>query len=209
MLAAASIGAIWTGVSPDTGVTAVLERLVQIEPKVLFVDNAVRYNGKVHGSYEKVKGILVGLKGLRACAVFDTVEGSEMKIEGLELANGKAWKYEDFIERQVFLLLLPHVTPLSETDRVKLQRRRSLYTTQVRSTTSIAPALYLIFQWHNWSPEMHRPLCGRHVDPAQERAHPPLRHPSLRPNAVLHYYNMDDVALAHILARSRSYNNSL
>jgi acetoacetyl-CoA synthetase len=46
MLAAASIGAVWTGVSPDTGVTAVLERLVQIQPKVLFVDNAVVYNGK-------------------------------------------------------------------------------------------------------------------------------------------------------------------
>ncbi len=32
MLATTSIGAIWTGISPDTGVSAVLERLVQIEP---------------------------------------------------------------------------------------------------------------------------------------------------------------------------------
>jgi len=32
MLAATSIGAIWTGISPDTGVSAVLDRLVQIEP---------------------------------------------------------------------------------------------------------------------------------------------------------------------------------
>ncbi len=46
MLAAASIGAIWTGISPDNGVSAVLDRLAQIGPKVLFVDNAATYNGK-------------------------------------------------------------------------------------------------------------------------------------------------------------------
>ncbi|KAK0111098.1 hypothetical protein ONS95_001475 [Cadophora gregata] len=98
MLATASIGAIWTGVSPETGVTAVLERLVQIEPKVLFVDNAVGYNGKVHGSYAKVKDILEGLNGLKACVMFETVKGYEMKTDGLSLPRGKAWKYEDFIE---------------------------------------------------------------------------------------------------------------
>ena len=41
MLAATALGAVWTAVSPDTGVTAVVERLVQIEPVVLFADNAV------------------------------------------------------------------------------------------------------------------------------------------------------------------------
>jgi len=108
MLAAASIGAIWTGVSPDTGVTAVLERLVQIEPKVLFMDNAVRYNGKVHGSYGKVKEILVGLKGLEACVMFETVKGYEMNTEGLDLVNGKMWRYEEFVNRYV---PFNHVTP--------------------------------------------------------------------------------------------------
>lgn len=106
MLAASSIGAIWTGVSPDTGVTAVLERLVQIEPKVLFVDNAVGYNGKVHGSYAKVKDILAGLKGLKACVMFETVKGFEVKTDGLTLPNGNVWKYKDFVKRLVMLLLL-------------------------------------------------------------------------------------------------------
>jgi len=99
MLAAASIGAIWTGVSPDTGVTAVLERLVQIGPKVLLVDNAVRYNGKAHGSYQKVKEIVEGLTGLQACVVFETVKDLETKIEGLDPDEGKAWKYDEFVER--------------------------------------------------------------------------------------------------------------
>ncbi|KAK6580551.1 hypothetical protein PZA11_006787 [Diplocarpon coronariae] len=97
MLAAASIGAVWTGVSPDTGVTAVLERLVQIEPKVLFVDNAVGYNNKVHGSHAKVTEILEGLQGLKACVMFETVKGFEMKTEGLALSGGEVWKYPDFV----------------------------------------------------------------------------------------------------------------
>lgn len=103
MLAAASIGAIWTGVSPDTGVTAVLERLVQISPRVLLVDNAVRYNGKVHGSYRKVNEIVDGLsgKGLKHCVVFETVKGAELKTEGLKPSGGEVWTYDEFVKRWV------------------------------------------------------------------------------------------------------------
>ena len=60
-LAASSLGAIWTAVSPDTGVTAVLDRMVQIEPTLLFTDNAVMYNGKTHPVLPKVKDIVEGL----------------------------------------------------------------------------------------------------------------------------------------------------
>jgi acetoacetyl-CoA synthetase len=101
MLAAATIGAVWTGVSPDTGVTAVLDRLVQIEPRILFVDNAVRYNGKVHSSAAKVKEIVASLKKLEHCVVFQTVEGSDMAMENLTVVSGKAWTYADFIKRYV------------------------------------------------------------------------------------------------------------
>ncbi|CZS91872.1 related to acetoacetyl-CoA synthetase [Rhynchosporium agropyri] len=111
MLATASIGAIWTGVSPDTGVTAVLERLIQIEPKVLFVDNAVGYNGKVHGSLAKVKEILAGLSGLKACVMFETVKGFEMKTEELSLPGGKVWKYEDFADKSSAPLEFNHLPP--------------------------------------------------------------------------------------------------
>lgn len=113
MLAATSIGAIWTGVSPDTGVTAVLDRLVQIEPKVLFVDNAVRYNGKVHSSSSKVKEIVNGLRGLQHLVVFETVEGIETGIDSLELATGtKAWEYEDFAKSSPDQTIAQEFTPL-------------------------------------------------------------------------------------------------
>jgi len=98
MLATASIGAVWTGVSPDTGVTAVLERLVQIEPAVLFVDNAVYYNGKVHSSYQKTVEIVQGLAGLKAIVMFETVNEYEMNISGLN-GKRKAYTYDQFINR--------------------------------------------------------------------------------------------------------------
>lgn len=97
MLATASIGAVWTGVSPDTGVTAVLERLVQIEPVVLFVDNAVYYNGKVHSSYQKTADIIKNLSDLKAIVMFETVKSYDMSISGLGSGKRKAWTYDDFV----------------------------------------------------------------------------------------------------------------
>ncbi|MBX2867984.1 MAG: acetoacetate--CoA ligase [Acidiferrobacterales bacterium] len=47
-LATASIGAIWSSCSPDFGVKGVMERFVQIEPKVLFTIDGYHYNGKSH-----------------------------------------------------------------------------------------------------------------------------------------------------------------
>lgn len=98
MLAASSLGAIWTAVSPDTGVTAVLDRMVQIEPVVLVTDNAVVYNGKQHPVLPKVREIVEGLPTLKAVVVFETVPSMGSNIEGLsgELAK-KAFTYADFI----------------------------------------------------------------------------------------------------------------
>ena len=45
-LAAASLGAIWTSVSPDFGERAVLDRFGQTRPKVLFAATSTRYAGK-------------------------------------------------------------------------------------------------------------------------------------------------------------------
>jgi acetoacetyl-CoA synthetase len=47
MLAAASLGAVWSSCSPDFGEQAVLDRFGQIRPRVLFVADQYRYAGKV------------------------------------------------------------------------------------------------------------------------------------------------------------------
>lgn len=101
MLAATSIGAIWTGVSPDTGVHAVLDRLVQIEPVILFADNAVAYNGKVHDGYEKTKAIVKELRELRAVVIFETVPEHEISLADLDVGKGTAMTYHDFLNSYV------------------------------------------------------------------------------------------------------------
>ncbi len=45
-LACASIGAVWSSCSPDMGVSVVVDRFQQIEPKVLFAVEGYGYNGK-------------------------------------------------------------------------------------------------------------------------------------------------------------------
>ena len=46
MLAATSIGAIWSSASPDFGASGVLDRFGQIEPKIFLSVDGYRYNGK-------------------------------------------------------------------------------------------------------------------------------------------------------------------
>jgi acetoacetyl-CoA synthetase len=98
MLSAVSIGAIWTGVSPDTGVHAVLDRLQQIEPVLVFADNAVIYNGKTHDVHEKVRDVVQELHNLKAVVIFKTVESHGVNLSELNVSMGKAWTYDDFIK---------------------------------------------------------------------------------------------------------------
>ncbi|PYH99348.1 acetoacetyl-CoA synthase [Aspergillus ellipticus CBS 707.79] len=97
MLATTSIGAFWTGVSPDTGVHAVLERLKQIEPKILFADNASLYNGKVHGADAKLRQLVPGLPDLEHLVVFKTVQSFEVDLQGLKPLQGNVSSYESFL----------------------------------------------------------------------------------------------------------------
>lgn len=62
VLSAATVGAIMTLSSPDIGVKGVLDRLQQVEPKIVFYDSTATYNGKTVTLSQKVKDIYNGLK---------------------------------------------------------------------------------------------------------------------------------------------------
>lgn len=96
-LSAISLGAIWTAVSPDTGVTAVLDRMKQIEPKLLFTDNASFYNSKAHPTLPKVVEIAAALPSLTSVVVFNTVRTESMDVSTVKLASGQAYTWEAFI----------------------------------------------------------------------------------------------------------------
>jgi acetoacetyl-CoA synthetase len=57
MLAATSIGAVWSSCSPDFGVSGVLDRFGQIQPRVLFVADGYRYNDREIDSLDRVREI--------------------------------------------------------------------------------------------------------------------------------------------------------
>ncbi len=65
MLAASSIGAIWTSCSPDFGVQGVLDRFSQIEPSVFICVDAYLYNGKVFNCIEKNQKIISELSSVK------------------------------------------------------------------------------------------------------------------------------------------------
>ncbi|GAB1392872.1 acetoacetate--CoA ligase [Rhodocyclaceae bacterium] len=69
MLAAASIGAVFTSASPDFGVQGVLDRFSQVAPRLLFVADGYYYNGKSYDSLAKVKDIVAGLPSLQKTIV--------------------------------------------------------------------------------------------------------------------------------------------
>lgn len=62
MLAATSLGAIWTSCSPDFGIQGVIDRFGQVKPKVLFTVSNYLYNGKVIDCRSKIEEISLQLE---------------------------------------------------------------------------------------------------------------------------------------------------
>ncbi|HVA56099.1 MAG TPA: acetoacetate--CoA ligase [Gammaproteobacteria bacterium] len=73
MLAAASLGAIWSSCSPDFGINGVLDRFGQIEPKILFTCDGYIYAGKTVDSLERIRGALEKLPSVQKLVVISYV----------------------------------------------------------------------------------------------------------------------------------------
>lgn len=69
MLAAVSLGAVWSSASPDFGVTGVVDRFGQIEPKLLVTCDGYWYAGKSIPILAKVGEIAAALPSLRKTIV--------------------------------------------------------------------------------------------------------------------------------------------
>ncbi len=89
MLAAASIGAIFSSASPDFGVQGVLDRFGQIAPKVLFACDGYFYNGKAIDCLGKVAEIAARMPSLERVVVVPYAGGGDMSAvkNGLSLAD--------------------------------------------------------------------------------------------------------------------------
>lgn len=95
MLAATSVGAIWSSCATDIGAQAALDRLGQIEPKVLFTVNGYFYKGKTFSSLSNAAEIVKGIPSLKKVVVVSyTDEPPDLR------PIPHAERYEDFLARE-------------------------------------------------------------------------------------------------------------
>ncbi|MGC8811888.1 MAG: acetoacetate--CoA ligase, partial [bacterium] len=95
MLAATSIGAVWSSCATDIGSQAALDRLGQVEPKVLFTVNGYYYKGKIFNSLVNAAEVAKGIPSLNKVVVTAyTDEKPDLK----HIPNA-IW-FEDFLAKE-------------------------------------------------------------------------------------------------------------
>jgi acetoacetyl-CoA synthetase len=93
MLAATSVGAVWACCGAELGSGAVLDRLGQIAPKVLFAADGYVYKGKNFNILPNVERVIDGVPSLKK-VVLTSHFGSEPKLVGPAGSVG----FDDFIK---------------------------------------------------------------------------------------------------------------
>ncbi|QRR02713.1 acetoacetate--CoA ligase [Dyadobacter sandarakinus] len=73
-LAVNAVGAVWSCCSPDFGKTAILERFLQIEPKVLFVADGYVYNGKTYDMTSFAQELSSALKTVKDTVLINNID---------------------------------------------------------------------------------------------------------------------------------------
>lgn len=70
MLATTSLGAIWSSCSPDFGSAAIIDRLGQIEPKVVFICDGHTYQHKPHSAADKIQEIIEHIPSIQTLVIY-------------------------------------------------------------------------------------------------------------------------------------------
>jgi acetoacetyl-CoA synthetase len=90
-LAAASLGAIWSNCPVEMTSRSVLDRLTQIEPKVLFASCGYWYGGKRHNRREVVEEIVAGLPTLKNLVVIGNADEDSAALTLPAQAISRRW----------------------------------------------------------------------------------------------------------------------
>ncbi len=108
LLAASSIGAIWSSCSPDFGFQGVMDRFGQIQPRVLFCADGYFYNGKTYSSLERAAQVARQIKSIEKVVVVPfTTESPDLSL----VPNAVGWNDlldRDFVEPQFAQLPFDH-----------------------------------------------------------------------------------------------------
>ncbi len=182
MLAAASLGAVWSSCSPDFGEQGVLDRFGQIEPVRLHRARRLLVQRQAERRDRQ------GAGGAGEAA--ERPPGDHRRLSRHGQAGGDR-----------------HAAAPSTLDDA-LAPFEAKDVTFERLPFS-PPALHPVFVGHDRHPEMHRPLGRRHAAPAPQGAAAPWRPRGRRPPLLFHHLRLDDVELAGFRPRLRRHAAAL
>jgi acetoacetyl-CoA synthetase len=112
MLAAASIGAVWSSCSPDFGEQGVLDRFGQIEPVIFIVPDGYWYNGKAIEVGDKVAAVAAKLPTLKKVLVVEYLGTAQDVAAGIPGAEALEDATRPFAPAKVAYERLPFSHPL-------------------------------------------------------------------------------------------------
>jgi len=112
MLAAASIGAVWSSCSPDFGEQGVLDRFGQIEPVIFIAPDGYWYNGKQNDVSAKVQAILAKLPSVRKALIIDYLGTARQAATAMPKAASLEDAIAPFEAKEVTFERLPFSHPL-------------------------------------------------------------------------------------------------
>ena len=95
MLATTSIGAVWSSCATDIGPLAALDRLGQIEPKVLFTVDGYFYKGKAFSSLGNAAEVARGIPSLKKVVIV-SYAGDSPDLKTVP----QSVRYEDFLSKE-------------------------------------------------------------------------------------------------------------
>jgi len=83
-LAASTIGAIWSSCSPDFGTPGLIERFLQIKPKILIITDRYYYNGKKINILKRLPSILKKIKSIENVLIVNYPGKKYLKYKKIE-----------------------------------------------------------------------------------------------------------------------------
>jgi acetoacetyl-CoA synthetase len=93
LLATASLGAVWTACAPDFGLRSVVDRLGQVEPRVLIAVDGYRWGGREHDRRDVVTQLRAAMPAVQAVIVVQSLHPDD------PLPSSVGLPYSDLVAR--------------------------------------------------------------------------------------------------------------
>ena len=97
MLATASLGGVWSSCSPDFGASAVLDRLGQVTPKVVFFTSGYVYGGRPFDCLATAREVVARLPSVERAVLVTHLPEQQSAARAAAAAGAKTVTWDDFL----------------------------------------------------------------------------------------------------------------